>query len=245
MLETALTLPCGAVLKNRLAKAAMTERVARGDHNPNELHLRLYETWAASAPGLLICGNIMVQRASLESGGNIVVEDERALEQLKRWCDVARSGGSHFWAQLSHPGRQTSRLVNNSPVSASNVGLSDWKLYARPRPLNSGEIEGLIAAFVRTAEICKRAGFTGIQIHAAHGYLLSQFLSPLTNLRDDRWGGPLENRARLLLAIVRGVRESLGADFPVAVKLNSADFQRGGFSEDESLAVIGMLAGEG
>lgn len=244
MLETSLTLPCGAVLKNRLAKAAMTERIARADHNPNELHVRLYESWADQA-GLLISGNIIVGRRSLESAGNVVVEDERALEDLRRWTAAACAGGAHFWAQLSHPGRQTSRLVNNSPVSASNVGLSDWKLYARPRPLLEAEIQSLIAAFVRTAEICKRAGFTGVQIHAAHGYLLSQFLSPLTNLRDDRWGGSLENRARLLLTIVRSVREAVGAEFPIAVKLNSADFQRGGFSEDDSLAVIAMLEGEG
>ncbi len=222
----------------------MTERIARADHNPNELHVRLYESWADQA-GLLISGNIIVGRRSLESAGNVVVEDERALEDLRRWTAAACAGGAHFWAQLSHPGRQTSRLVNNSPVSASNVGLSDWKLYARPRPLLEAEIESLIAAFVRTAEICKRAGFTGVQIHAAHGYLLSQFLSPLTNLRDDRWGGSLENRARLLLTIVRAVREAVGAEFPIAVKLNSADFQRGGFSEDDSLAVIAMLEGEG
>lgn len=222
----------------------MTERIARADHNPNELHVRLYESWADQA-GLLISGNIIVGRRSLESAGNVVVEDERALEDLRRWTAAACAGGAHFWAQLSHPGRQTSRLVNNSPVSASNVGLSDWKLYARPRPLLEAEIQSLIAAFVRTAEICKRAGFTGVQIHAAHGYLLSQFLSPLTNLRDDRWGGSLENRARLLLTIVRSVREAVGAEFPIAVKLNSADFQRGGFSEDDSLAVIAMLEGEG
>ncbi|MCR9144872.1 MAG: NADH:flavin oxidoreductase/NADH oxidase family protein [bacterium] len=244
MLDTPLTLPCGAVLNNRLAKAAMTERVAGGDHNPNDYHLRIYETWARSAPGLLISGNIMVQRDSLESGGNVVVEDERAFDRLEGWTAVARAGGSHFWAQLSHPGRQTSRLVNNSPVSASNVGLSDWKLYARPRPLRESEIEAMIAAFARTADIVRRAGFTGIQIHAAHGYLLSQFLSPLTNLRKDRWGGALENRARLLIEIVRAVREVVGPEFPIAVKLNSADFQRGGFSEDDSLAVIAMLERE-
>lgn len=223
----------------------MTERVAYGDHNPNSHHLRLYETWARSAPGLMISGNIMIRRDSLESGGNVVVEDERAFAELKKWTGVATANGSHFWVQLSHPGRQTSRLVNMKPVSASNVGLLDWKLYARPRPLSETEIESMIDGFVRTADICKRAGFTGVQIHAAHGYLLSQFLSPLTNLRTDRWGGVLENRARFLLEIVRAVRKKLGSEFPVAVKLNSADFQRGGFSEDDSLAVIGMLEREG
>ncbi len=241
-IQTPLTLPCGAVLTTRLAKAAMTERAATSRHNPTPEHVRLYTTWAESAPGLLISGNIMTQRHSLESAGNVVVEDERALAQLSEWARVARSGGSHFWAQLSHSGRQTSRLVNNSPVSASNVGLSDWKLYAKPRPLTEAEIHEIIRSFARTATICQRAGFSGVQIHAAHGYLLSQFLSPLTNLRTDDWGGSLENRARLLLEAVRAVRSACGAEFPISVKLNSADFQKGGFAEEDSLQVIAWLA---
>ena len=245
MLQEPLTLPCGAVLPNRLAKAAMTERAAGSNHNPNHLHLRLYDLWGRSGAGLLISGNIMTQRRCLESAGNVILTDERALEKFQQWTGRARAHGAHFWAQLSHAGRQTSRPVSNRPVSASSVGLSDWKLYARPRPLRSEEIESTIADFARTAELCQRGGFSGVQIHAAHGYLLSQFLSPITNLREDRWGGSLENRARFLIEVVRAVRLACGPAFPISVKLNSADFQRGGFSEEDSLGVISMLESEG
>lgn len=243
LLRSPLKLPCGLNLPNRLAKAAMTERLSKGDHMPNELHLALYRQWASQA-GLLISGNIMVDRRSLESAGNVVVEDETALPPLLAWTHAARNEGAVFFAQISHSGRQTSRFVNAHPVSASNVPLSDRLLYARPRPLSEAELHDVVERFARTAMTCIRGGFDGVQIHAAHGYLISQFLSPLTNLRTDRWGGSIENRSRLLLSIVRATREAVGKKVPVAVKLNSADFQKGGFSEEESLAVIAMLEAE-
>ena len=240
-LQQPLQLRCGAVLHNRLAKAAMTERLAGSDHAPGPRHWRLYTRFAEGSPGLLISGNIMVDRLHLESAGNVALTDERHRTAFQLWTAAARSGGSHFWAQISHPGRQTSRFINAHPVSASDVGLSDRLLYARPRPLSAEEIEAIIADFVRTAVLAREFGFTGIQIHAAHGYLLSQFLSPLTNRRTDEWGGVLENRARLLMEIVYRVRAAVGSDFPISVKINSADFQRGGFEEDDSLKVIQML----
>jgi len=97
------------------------------------------------------------------------------------------------------------------------------------------------ARFIKTAQLCKKAGLTGVQIHAAHGYLLSQFLSPNTNKRTDDYGGSIHNRARLLFDIIRGVRAALGSDFPISVKLNSADFQRGGFNEEDAMLVIREL----
>ncbi|MBU42116.1 MAG: hypothetical protein CMN76_02765 [Spirochaetaceae bacterium] len=247
MLQKSFTLPCGQELSNRLAKAAMTERVAGADHNPNRYHLQLYRTWASNnpGPGLLISGNIMIDRMSLESAGNLVLEDDRALDRFKQWTAIAKSGGSRFWAQINHSGRQTSRLINMRPVSASAVQLKEKGLYGKPRPLDEKEIQELIQRFVVTARLCIEAGFEGVQVHAAHGYLLSQFLSPITNRRSDDWGGALENRARFLLEVVRGVRRAIGQDKALSVKLNSADFQKGGFSQEESEEVARMLEKEG
>ncbi len=244
MLEKSLKLPCGVTLPNRLVKAAMTERLARGDHNPNERHLALYSLWGQSGAAILLTGNIMIDRKCLESAGNVCVEDERAHAALKEWARVSSAGGCALWAQIGSSGRQTSRLVNLRPVSASAVQLKEKGLYGRPRALTGDEIRGLVQRFARTAAILKSAGFGGVQVHSAHGYLLSQFLSPLTNLRTDEWGGSLENRARFLIETVRAVRAAVGPGFPVGVKLNSSDFQKGGFDEDESLEVVRWLAGE-
>ena len=118
-------------------------------------------------------------------------------------------------------------------------------LFAEPRALTAAEIEDLIRRFARTARIVTGAGFDGVQIHGAHGYLISQFLSPLSNQRTDAWGGTPEKRRRFVLEVLRAIRAEVGADIPVAIKLNSADFQKGGFGEEESLEVVQALAEEG
>ncbi len=243
-LKSSFQLPCGLTMQNRLAKAAMTERRATGAHNPNGYHHNLYDIWGSNGAGMLITGNIMVDRRYLESGGNIVVEDERALNALAQLAETAKQAGSLFIGQISNSGRQTSRLVNSKPISASNIQLKQQGLYAKPRPLTEIEIREQINRFATTAAILQKAGFDGIQIHGAHGYLISQFLSPLTNRREDQWGGSLENRARFLKEIVIEIKnrtQHSSQPFAVTVKLNSADFQRGGFTEKESLQVISML----
>ena len=161
---------------------------------------------------------------------------------LASFAKAATRNGNHFWAQISHAGRQTMKPVNPHPKapSAVKVGLPGGQ-FGEPVALTEPEILDLIARFAVTARACQKAGFTGVQIHAAHGYLLSQFLSPLTNQREDQWGGSLENRARMLLAAVKTVRAAVGPQFPVAVKLNSADFQRGGFAFEDSVQVAKWL----
>ncbi len=240
-----LTLPCGAVVPNRIAKSAMTEGLAGASGRANERHARLYRLWAEGGAGLLITGNVMVDWRYLERPGNVVVEDESGLDELARWAEAGTAGGSQLWVQISHPGRQCSRMSNPRPLAPSAVQLKLGGFFGRPRALVEEEILDVVRRFARTAGVVKRAGFTGVQIHSAHGYLASQFLSPRTNRRNDRWGGALENRARFLLETVRAVRASVGADFPVAVKLNSADFQRGGFELEDAARVAGWLAAEG
>jgi 2,4-dienoyl-CoA reductase-like NADH-dependent reductase (Old Yellow Enzyme family) len=223
----------------------MTEGLATADGLPTAELARLYGLWSDGGAGMLLSGNIIVDKDHLERPGNVVIDrppSEEMQEALKRWADAATRNGNHFWAQISHAGRQTQKLVNPNPKapSAVKLGLPGGQ-FGEPVVLTSVEIEEIIVRFGICAAAVKKAGFTGVQIHAAHGYLLSQFLSPRSNLRTDEYGGDLANRARVLLAVVASVRAAVGPDFPVAVKLNSADFQKGGFAFEESLQVAQWL----
>lgn len=249
MLEQPLTLPCGAVVPNRMCKAAMTEGLAHPDGTASEALERLYRIWSDGGSGILLSGNIQVDGDHLERPGNVIVDgqlSESAFAALARMAAAGTRNGNHLWAQISHAGRQTQKIVNPAPKAPSAVRLRlPQSQFGEPVALTAEEIESVIDRFVGCAVTCKEAGFTGVQFHSAHGYLLSQFLSPLTNQRDDEWGGSLENRARALIAIVTKAREALGADFPISVKLNSADFQKGGFDFDDSLTVAKWLAEAG
>ena len=238
------TLPNGAVVANRIAKAAMEENMADAGHAPSAALVRLYEAWAGGGAGLLISGNVMIDRRALTGPGGVVLESERHLERFAGWARAGRGNGAHFWLQLNHPGRQMLASLGQETRAPSAVPLELGalsRLFSLPRAMTEDEIADIVARFANAAGFAERAGFSGVQIHAAHGYLLSQFLSPLTNRREDRWGGSLENRARLLLDTVRAVRAVVAPSFCVAVKLNSADLQRGGFDTADATRVIAML----
>ncbi|MFG0416471.1 NADH:flavin oxidoreductase/NADH oxidase family protein [Pseudomonas sp. zjy_8] len=239
-----LTLPNGSTLPNRIAKAAMEENMADADHAPSEPLLRLYEAWAEGGSGLLISGNVMVDRRAMTGPGGVVLEDEQQLARFQRWARIGRAKGAQFWLQINHPGRQMQANLGQPTWAPSAVPLELANLskrFATPQAMTEAVIEDVIERFARTARLAEQAGFTGVEVHAAHGYLLNQFLSPLTNQRSDQWGGSLENRARLLLEIVKAVRGVVSPGFAVAVKLNSADFQRGGFSADDAQQVVRLL----
>lgn len=244
-LAKALRLPCGAILPNRIAKAAMTEGMATPDGRPTPALDRLYGLWSDGGAGLLIGGNLVIDRDHLERPGNVVIDgapDADMMARLTRWASAAMRGGNHFWAQISHSGRQTPAVVNRHPKSASDVRLAlPGGQFGQPEPLTRDEIALLVDRWAVAAKACQDAGFTGVQVHAAHGYLMSQFLSPLSNRRTDDYGGSLENRARLLLDVIAAIRVATGPAFPVSVKLNSADFQKGGFAFEDSLMVAGWL----
>lgn len=244
-LSSPLALPCGARLPNRIMKAAMTEGLADAQGRVSDRHETLYRRWSEGGAGLLVTGNVMVDRRYLERPGNIVVDGNDGRAGLEALAAAGTAGGSALWMQISHPGRQCSRIVNGKPVAPSAVQLRILGNFARPRALQAGEIPPLIEAYARVAATARATGFTGVQIHGAHGYLISQFLSPVTNRRSDRWGGPLANRARFLLEVVRATRGRVGPAFPVGVKLNSSDFQQGGFTLEESCQVAAWLADEG
>jgi len=239
-----LTLPNHSVINNRIAKAAMEENMADAEQAPSEALIRLYQAWAEGGAGLIITGNVMVDGRAMTGPGGVVLEDDRQLAKFQHWAKTARAKGAQVWLQINHPGRQMQASLGQKTWAPSAVPLAmgkHSKLFALPEPMTEAKIEEVIARFARTAQLSEQAGFTGVEIHAAHGYLLSQFLSPLSNQRTDRWGGPLENRARLLIEIVKAVRARVSPTFAVAVKLNSADFQRGGFSADDARQVVAML----
>jgi 2,4-dienoyl-CoA reductase-like NADH-dependent reductase (Old Yellow Enzyme family) len=249
ILSEPLTLPCGSTIPNRLCKAAMTEGLATKAGEASEALTRLYGTWSDGGSGLLLSGNILIDAYHLERPGNVIIDGpitDSHRENLTAWAAAATRNGNHFWAQISHAGRQTQKVVNPHPKapSAVKLGLPGGQ-FGEPVALAQDEIQQIIERFANCAEVVKSCGFTGVQIHAAHGYLMSQFLSPRSNQRTDEYGGSLENRARLLIEVFRAVRARVGADFPVAVKLNSADFQRGGFDFEESLQVAQWLQDEG
>lgn len=243
-LHDPLTLPNGQVLPNRIMKSALSEALATKSNSPDERLNRLYSRWSQGGYGLLITGNVMVDRTQLGEPGNVVIEDERDLDSLARWAKSTQDAGVPIWAQLNHPGRQSNLLaLGHTPVAPSAVPLN-LPGAATPRALNAGEIEEIIQRFGNAAAVAEAAGFNGVQVHAAHGYLVAQFLSPLANHREDEWGGDLDGRMRFLLEVVRRIRSQVSPGFAVGVKLNSADFQRGGFTEDESRDVVAALSGE-
>jgi len=244
MLFSPLTLPNGSTLPNRLAKAAMEEGMAELGQLPGPAIHRLYARWAEGGTGLLITGNVMVDSRALTGAGTVALEAGTPLASFKAWADACHQHGAKIWMQINHPGRQTMANMGGLAWGPSAVALDlgkHSKLFVQPVAMTHDQIAEVIQRFADTAYAAEQAGFDGVQIHGAHGYLLSQFLSPLTNLRDDEWGGSLINRARLLLDIVRAVRARVSAGFCVAVKLNSADFQRGGFSEADARQVVMLL----
>ncbi|MFG3258705.1 NADH:flavin oxidoreductase/NADH oxidase family protein [Streptomyces sp. NPDC048172] len=239
-----LSLRSGQVLGNRVAKAAMEENLAGDGQLPDAHLLALYRRWATGGTGLLITGNVMVHAEALTGPAGVVLDEAAPLEPFAEWAEAAKSGGGAVWMQINHPGRQVQAGMPGVVWGPSAVGVDLGRhsgRFGHPVAMTPGQIEATVGRFAVTARRAEEAGFDGVEIHAAHGYLLSQFLSPLVNRRTDAWGGSLENRARLLLDVVRAVRETVSPSFGVGVKLNSADFQRGGFDADDARQVIEML----
>ena len=241
-IQSTLTLPCGVVLPNRLAKSALTEGLSDGFNRSTRALETLYRCWSEGGAGLLVSGNVLIDRRYLERPGNLAIDNNQGERELETLAKAGTVNGNQFWAQLSHGGRQTMRHLNSQPVGPSAVTLKlPGGAFGKPRALTETEIEDVISRFTRGAKVSQEAGFTGVQLHSAHGYLLSEFLSPIANQRTDQWGGSLENRARLLLEIVKSIRSAVGEGFPISVKLNSADFQQGGFSDKDSQQVAQWL----
>ena len=239
-----LTLPNGTIIPNRIAKAAMEENLATADNLPSAQMMALFEAWAQGGSGLLISGNVMIDGRAMTGPGGVVLENDEHLDVFKQWAALGKQHGAAFFLQLNHPGRQIPASLCQPTWAPSAVPMELGKMskfFNPPQPMSQDKIYDIIKRFVTAARLAELAGFDGVEIHAAHGYLINQFLSPLTNQRTDEWGGDLANRARLLLEIVKQTKAAVSPSFAVAVKLNSADFQRGGFSNDDARQVVKWL----
>lgn len=239
-----------ATAPNRILKSAMSEVLAtHGVHLPTQAHTRVYARWAKGGTGILVSGNVMIDPTALGEPGNVVLEDGSDLAPFRDWADAVHEANPEtlFWMQLNHPGKQSPKFLTPEPVAPSAVALGKGleTSFAVPRALEPAEIEAVIARYARSAALAKQAGFDGVQIHGAHGYLVSQFLSPHHNRREDDWGGTPQKRRRFVLEVLQAIRAEVGDAFPVSIKMNSADFQKGGFEGDEALAVIEALTAGG
>ena len=234
----------GAVVKNRLFKSAMSEQLGDRNHNPTPGLIALYSAWAQGGIGLCMTGNLMVDRTQLGEPKNIVLDERSDLAMFREWALAAKQNQTLCWAQLNHPGKQVPSFISKEPLAPSAVPLEgDLQTnFKCPRALEKHEIMAIVQQFATSAALAKEVGFGGVQIHGAHGYLVNQFLSSRHNKRHDEFGGSLENRMRFVLSIYREIREKVGDDFPVGIKLNSADFMKGGFTEEESLEVLKALS---
>lgn len=245
---TSFTFPNNQSVKNRIVKAAMEENLSDSQLQPSDTLIQLYQTWSAGGAGLLLTGNVMVDARAMTGPGGVALEKDTPLERFITWAKAAQGNDTKVWMQINHPGRQVYANMNGVVLapSAIKVDLGKLsKLFGEPEAMTETQIEDVIARFGDTAVNAQNAGFNGVQIHAAHGYLLAQFLSPLVNQRTDQWGGDLVNRARLLMRVVDEVKSRTASNFAVSVKLNSADFQRGGFDEHDALGVVQMLEQKG
>ena len=233
--------------KNRIIKGAMSEALANDAGQPNDLLIGLYEAWAKGGLGCAITGNVMVNVGAKNEPGVVAIETERDLEKLKQWAAVGKKHGMVQLIQLSHPGRQCPKGLNKETVAPSAVPFSPMlaAMFGTPRELKHEEILDIIQRFATAAAVCEKAGFEGVQLHGAHGYLISQFLSPLTNKRTDQWGGSIENRMRFLIDAYQAVRDATSENFIISVKLNSADFQRGGITEEDVITVFKAIDAAG
>ncbi|WP_024600344.1 NADH:flavin oxidoreductase/NADH oxidase family protein [Pseudoalteromonas sp. TAE56] len=241
---TSFTLPSGLVLKNRIAKAAMEENLAQEDQTPSQALKNVYSAWAKGGTGLIITGNVMVDHLAMTGPGGLVLEQSTDITAFAELARLSKQNNCKVVMQINHPGRQVFKKMGGKVLSASSVALNMGKhshLFGVPRAMTQTDIDDVITRFTQTALQAEKAGFNGVQIHAAHGYLLAQFLSPLTNKRHDKWGGNLQNRARLLLEITRSIKATCSPTFSVSVKLNSADFQRGGFEPNDAQVVVDLL----
>ncbi|WP_214481786.1 NADH:flavin oxidoreductase/NADH oxidase family protein [Bacillus sp. SM2101] len=240
------TLNNGIKIKNRFFKGAMSEALANKHHQPTEAIYHLYETWARGGTGIVVTGNVMVDRKALGETRNVVVEDESILPFLEKWAEKGTINDTHLWMQLNHPGKQAPKGVVKETVAPSAIPLHESlsRFFPHPREITSSEINDLIRRFGNSAKLAKKAGFTGVQIHGAHGYLISQFLSPRHNQRNDEWGGDIDGRMKFLIEIYREIRNQTGS-FPISVKMNSADFMKAGFTEEEAMYVAKQLEIEG
>lgn len=238
ILNQSVILPCGAIIKNRLAKSAMSDSLANGNGKATQAHARLYERWAQNDVALSIIGEVQGSFQYPEKPGNIVLNTDKNQEKMRELAKRGTINGAHLWVQLGHGGALSHALISQ-PKGPSALKIDGFQC----DEMGIDEIKALPLAFAKTAKLAQQAGFSGIQVHAAHGFLLSQFLSPLFNRRSDMYGGSIEARCKIIIDVITQIRKTVGSKFPIGIKINSSDQLESGLTEDDALNVIRMLDG--
>ena len=236
VLQRTLELPCGTILKNRIAKSPMSDSLADGEGNPTEAQIRLYERWAEGGTGLSLIGEVQGDFRFPEKPGNLVLGEHSNQTLLQDLAKRATTDGAHIWPQIGHAGA-LSHLPISQPKGPSAINVEGLQCEG----MSVDEIRALPNMYARTALHAKVVGFSGVQIHAGHGFLLSQFLSPLFNHRTDGYGGSIEARCRIVLEIMSEVRRAVGPSFPIGMRINSTDQLEGGLTEIDALEVVRLL----
>lgn len=231
-----LELPCGVSLKNRLIKSAMSDSLGDGKGNPTEAQMRLYERWAEGGAALSLIGEVQTTPRYPEKPGNLVLVPDTDMQALRVLAKRGSSNGAHIWPQLGHAGA-LSHLPISKPKGPSALNIEGLKCEG----MSLDDIHDLPGMYASAAKIAQDTGFGGVQIHAGHGFLFSQFLSPLFNQRTDAYGGAVEGRFRIIHEVIDEVRQTVGAAFPIGIKINSTDKLVGGLTEDDALEVVRFL----
>ncbi|MFT6944855.1 MAG: 2,4-dienoyl-CoA reductase-like NADH-dependent reductase (Old Yellow Enzyme family) [Yoonia sp.] len=236
ILFRSLRLPCGVTVKNRIAKSAMSDSLGDGTGHPTPEQNRLYQRWAEGGVAISIIGEVQGTAHYAEKPGNLVLNPDSDLAKFQVLAECGSGNDTLLFLQLGHAG-----ALAYAPISTAR-GPSALDLPGlQCAEMTQDEIRSVPLEFARTAKLAQQAGFGGVQIHVAHGFLLSQFLSPLFNKRGDQYGGTIANRMRLLLEAVQATRDAVGPNYPIAIKLNSSDQLEGGLDEKDALEVVAAL----
>ncbi|HEX8948827.1 MAG TPA: NADH:flavin oxidoreductase, partial [Dissulfurispiraceae bacterium] len=240
MLFDPFTLP-RLPLKNRIVRSATYEKRADVDGFVTDSLIEFYEELAGGGAGLIITGNALVHVSGRSVPQMLCIHNDYYIDRLRLLTDAVHRLDGRIVMQLVHGGRQCfpSLLGGESPVAPSEVYDPSTKI--TPRAISNEEIWGIIESFANAARRAMYAGFDGIQIHGAHGYLVSEFLSPHTNRRDDYWGGDEERRFHFLEELCRAIKKEVEANYPLMIKMNADDFVEGGLGLEESVRIAARL----
>ncbi|KAF5009412.1 hypothetical protein FDECE_4344 [Fusarium decemcellulare] len=237
----------GRTAPNRILKASMTERLSTWDPNKFEARgipttelINVYKRWGEGGFGVVLTGNIMIEYDHIEAAGNIIIPQNSSFsgerfEAFRTLAKVSKAHGSLVMAQLNHPGRQAASYGQSQPISASDVQLDGEVMgkFKKPRPMVQADFKAVIDKFTHAAQYCYKAGFDGVELHGAHGYLLAQFISQTTNKRTDKYGGSIRSRARIIFEIADAIRDRIkDPSFCLGIKMNSVEFQQENISAE-------------
>ncbi|MCH4886408.1 NADH:flavin oxidoreductase [Acidaminobacter sp. JC074] len=226
-------------LKNRFVRSATVDNLVDDNGKLTEDYLDLYENLAKGNVGLIITNSYFISHDGTLVPRAKVIASDCEIEDIKRVADIVHKYDSKIVVQINHVGGQPYGKVHDSYLAPSSV--RDLATGIKPRQMIEAEIEDAISGFAEAARRVKMAGFDGVQIHGAHGFLVTQFLSPYFNRRTDKWGGSFENRQRFLIEVYNRIRKTVGSDFPVLIKINGDDLLRSGMSINETVEVCKKL----